>query len=63
MGEGYSAKIEIVAADGRKLVCLAIAPKDASSAGNRQVRIEAALGWDQRFADRGEAEQIADGKR
>ncbi len=52
LGEGYSANIETVAADGRELVCLAIAPTDASSAGSRQVRIEAVLGWDQRFVER-----------
>ena len=52
VGEGSSAKIKIVPANGRKLVCLAITPKDASLAHARQLRIEAALGWDHRFAER-----------
>lgn len=52
LGEGSSAQIEIVPANGRQLVCLAVAIKRAPSAQDRQLRIEAVLGWDHRFAER-----------
>jgi prepilin-type N-terminal cleavage/methylation domain-containing protein len=51
LGEGYAAKFEIVRADGRQLARLAIVPNDASAVGNRRLQIEAALGWDHRFAE------------
>ncbi|MBU4271908.1 MAG: hypothetical protein KKA28_08615, partial [Planctomycetes bacterium] len=55
--KGCSARIETeTAADGR-LVGLVITPKDALMAGGREVRIEAVLGRDHRFARRAEGSE------
>ncbi len=55
--KGCSARIETeTAADGR-LVRLVITPKDASKAVGRELRIEAILGRDHRFARRAEGSE------
>ncbi|MEN6448912.1 MAG: type II secretion system protein [Thermoguttaceae bacterium] len=54
LGDGYTARLETVATDARRLVRLTVVPQETATMGRRSLQIEAALGFDGRFAERRE---------